>query len=91
MTNLISNFDEERGNPLRCVVKGGHVEDHLDNVEQAHQRSLHVGRILVPKGIVQRILRWVETRLPISLLSFRGIPFENCLTMFKNQWWASYF
>ena len=46
MIYLICDLDEERGDPLGRVVEGGHVEDHLDDVQQAHQRRLHVGWIL---------------------------------------------
>ena len=45
-TCLVCNLEEEGGNPLRGVVEGRHVEDHLDDVQQTHQRRLHVRRVL---------------------------------------------
>ena len=48
---LIGNFDQQTGYPLRSIVVVRHVINHLDNVDDPHQRLFHLGWILQIDGM----------------------------------------
>ena len=43
--DLVGDLDEEGGDADGVVEVGGDVEDHLDGVEEAHDRGPHLPRV----------------------------------------------
>ena len=43
--DLVGDLDEEGGDADGVVEVGGDVEDHLDRVEEAHDRGPHLARV----------------------------------------------
>ena len=72
--DLVGDLDEEGGDADGVVEVGGDVEDHLDGVEEAHDRGPHLPRVF-QIDCVDILLRCPEEFGIVDCLAQKNIHF----------------
>ena len=72
--DLVGDLDEEGGDADGVVEVGGDVEDHLDGVEEAHDRGPHLPRVF-QIDCVDILLRCPEEFGIVDCLGQKNIHF----------------